>query len=149
MSQYQDVVKFLAEQSGTVEIKYPYWIRGEAGENWCRYCGKAMARHLRRRSKRGEKQNYILDGGYLGGDEDGCARCAGCGCLLHYTLTDYGTENELSHFLEHWNAGESIHPETSYELQAVFEGGINRVDLSAQIDLLADRVRAIMEMEVE
>lgn len=147
MSANKDVVDYLSRKSSRLEIAYPYWIRGCAEEDWCRACGLVAARHLRRRAKRGEKQNYILDGGYCGGDEDGCTRCAGCGCLLHYTLTDYGVENELSHFISHWNPIGPIHPETAYELASIFYGAEDRVDLSEGINLLFDRVLGVMEVE--
>jgi hypothetical protein len=44
-------------------------------------------------------------------ESDGVAICEECGCLLSYTLTSYGTENELSHFEEvdsewDWNNAE-------------------------------------------
>jgi hypothetical protein len=113
-------------------------IRGEAGSNWCYACGKARAKHLRRRAARKDKAEYTLDGGYPAGDEDGCAHCEGCGKLLHYSLTDYGVENEPGHFLAHWTLQGEFEPKTAYELARVFEHGQHVDDLAADLARLAD-----------
>ena len=43
------------------------------------------------------KIGHHFGGGYCN-PSDGCVHCVECGVLLQYELTDYGLENELSHW---------------------------------------------------
>lgn len=142
---FDDILSFLNGRSAGLDLENIHWIRGEAGPNWCHDCGKTMAKHLRRRAPRKERREYILDGGFPSGDEDGCARCEGCGKLLHYSLTDYGAESELEHFLEHWKPQDKIEPETAYELARVFEYGQHVDELTEDLGRLAGIVRRQIE----
>ena len=142
---FDDLVATMDAIADGMELECIHWIRGEAGPNWCHSCGKAVAKHLRRRATRKEKRDYILDGGFPGGDEDGCARCEGCGKLLHYSLTDHGVENELEHFLKYFDQHGAIEPETAYELARVFEYGKHIAELTDDLSRLASMVRRQIE----
>jgi hypothetical protein len=141
---FDDIIAAMDKISDALELESIHWIRGEAGPNWCYGCGKAMAKHLRRRATRKEKSEYILDGGYPAGDEDGCAHCEGCGKLLHYSLTDYGVEIELEYFLERWEPQGNIVSETAYELARVFEYGQHIDVLADDLNRLAGKVRRLI-----
>lgn len=138
---FEDIIAILDKISDSLDLECIHWIRGEAGPNWCHDCGKAMAKHLRRRATRKDRGEYILDGGYPAGDEDGCATCEGCGKLLHYSLTDWGVEKELEHFLACWEPQSAISPETAYELARVFEYGQHIDELADDLNRLAEIVR--------
>ena len=77
-----------------LEPPYQHWLAGEgsdAGPSYCRPCAdKAVA----------NGEGEFVDGGFPGAEDDTCQHCEICGCLLHYSLTDYGVAQELEHFAE-------------------------------------------------
>jgi hypothetical protein len=87
--------------------------RGDEVDGWfCLDCVK------KRRRKPVAGENFLY-AGYIP-EEDHSNHCERCGALLDYTLTDYGVDNELSHFVENgfdWN-----HPQSCYELARVAHG---------------------------
>ncbi len=70
------------------------WVSGvdaEAGIYYCPDCAKKAADSYK---------NADFESGMGGEESDGCAHCDTCGCLLSYSLTDYGVMEELDHFKE-------------------------------------------------
>lgn len=54
------------------------------------------------------------------GENDHSLNCDGCGCLLAYSLTDYGASSELDHFnrARGWSR-KGLHPDVAFELCAM------------------------------
>lgn len=144
MQDFDDIIEQLEKIASPLDPENIHWIPGEAGENWCYACGKAKAKHMRRRAKK-NKKDFILDGGWSGGEEDNPAYCEGCGKLLHYSLTDYGVEQELSHFLNSILVA-PLNPETAYELCEVFGNGrhVKRDGVSSGLLVLANKVIGVL-----
>lgn len=109
----QTAVRLLERVASAVEIPYPHWLGGDGadqGPSYCRDCAS-------KRVAAGEAE--FVDGGWMQ-DNDGCCHCEDCGRLLDYTLTDYGVEEELSHFKNDRMRG-SVSPELAYHLARVLE----------------------------
>ncbi len=64
-----------------------------------------------------------VDGGWGGIEEDGCASCESCGAKLEATLTRYGVESEVDHFIRHFSDYDDsgIDNDQLIELQKIFE----------------------------
>lgn len=102
---------------------YPYWFVGEVGIgdekydggfSFCRDCILALLPNM----DLGED----YDGGFLC-ESDGCEHCEKCGKLLQYTLTDYGVDGELNHFVESPpSKDELLNGDTCYELGRIAYG---------------------------
>lgn len=94
MADPHDLISRL-EDFANLEPPYQRWLGGDnadAGPSYCKPCAeKAVA------AGKGE----FVDGGFPGAEDDTCQHCETCGCLLHYSLTDYGVASELEHFSEH------------------------------------------------
>lgn len=74
------------------DFPFPHWVGGDdvdQGPSYCRACADAKV-------EAGEAE--YVDGGWPQ-EEDGCCHCEACGRLLDYTLSDYGVEQELDHYL--------------------------------------------------
>ena len=74
-----------------------HWIHNaDEGESYCYECCKKEVKRLLKENPDGE---YCVDGGW-GTDGDSTRFCEKCEKLLENSLTDYGCEAELEHFLE-------------------------------------------------
>ncbi len=96
-----------------IEVPYPHWLGGDGadqGPSYCHDCAQIQV-------KAGNAE--FIDGGWPQ-ENDGCCHCEGCGRLLDYTLTDYGVEEELSHFKGD-RMRRVMHPETAYHLARLLE----------------------------
>lgn len=65
----------------------------------------------------------FVDGGWGSIEEDGGAFCEGCGVRLEATLTKYGVESEVDHFIDHFSDydGSEISNGQLIDLQKIFE----------------------------
>lgn len=109
----QVVLHRLGLVASTAEVPYPHWLGGDGadqGPSYCRDCASKLV-------AAGEAE--FVDGGWMQ-DNDGCCLCEECGRLLDYTLTDYGVEEELSHFKSVRLRG-AMSPELAYQLSRVLE----------------------------
>lgn len=85
---------------GEFEPENIHWVSSqevdvEESEDRCFACAKKKAEELTK--KLGKK--VVVDGGYSIQECDTCAHCQDCDKLLAYSLTEYGAESELDHFL--------------------------------------------------
>lgn len=99
-------------------VEDAYWITTPDGEylsnngnEWCRDCGSAKVKHLRRHDRR-HADAYILDGGWVS-EHESPPMCAGCGVKLRATLLIYGGISELDHFRGH---PPELSPSQAYEI---------------------------------
>lgn len=101
----------------------PYWFYNEAkipysdalAEEWMSFCQPCLLKIY---------PNPVIGEHYGGGYEcesDGVVRCEECGQLLSYSLTDYGVNNELAHFVEA-DTLEPLTPEEYCELSEIANG---------------------------
>lgn len=85
-----EIIKRLHKWAAT-DVQQRHWLTGGGSEPSCTYCYscavKAAAAH----------PGSEIDGGWPG-EEDGCLHCDTCGCLIEYSLTDYGASSEIDHF---------------------------------------------------
>lgn len=73
-----------------------HWIHGyDEGLSYCRECAVKKVKELR---KSDPDREYSIDGGW-GTDGDSTPFCETCGQRLSNTLTQYGCESEVDHFL--------------------------------------------------
>ena len=80
-----------------VESESEYWIHnGDEGLSYCRECCEKEVKRLLKENPQGE---YCVDGG-CGTEGDSTPYCKTCGKLLENTLTEYGCEAEVDHFIE-------------------------------------------------
>ncbi|SEQ26331.1 hypothetical protein SAMN03159444_01362 [Pseudomonas sp. NFACC02] len=82
----------LTKHASGLNVPYPHWIGGngvDQGPSYCRPCADAKV-------AAGEAE--YVDGGWQQ-ENDGCCHCETCGCLLEYTLTEYGAAEEIDHYL--------------------------------------------------
>ena len=93
MADLQDLISRLKE---FVDLEPPYqrWLAGEGADPCLSYCEGCAEKAV------ADGKGDFIDGGFPGGESDGCEHCEICGCLLHYSLTDYGALAELAHFAE-------------------------------------------------
>ena len=81
-----------------VESEPEHWISGaDEGMSYCYDCAEKEVEQLLKKNPAGE---YIVDGGW-GIEGDSTPFCEICDKLLENTLTDYGCESEVDHFLDH------------------------------------------------
>ena len=107
------VVNRLDRIASVGEIPYPHWLGGEdvdQGPSYCFDCANKIV---------AAGKAEFVDGGWPQ-DNDGCCHCEDCGRLLAYTLTDYGVEEELSHFKGD-RLRRAMSPELAYHLARVLE----------------------------
>lgn len=92
----------------------PYWFCNDGDDEGLSYCHDCILLL---------RPNAVWLEDYRGGyayEEDGSEICENCHCLLDYTLTDYGVDNELDHFSEFpfdWE-----HAQECFELNRVANG---------------------------
>ena len=81
-----------------VESETEHWISGaDESLSYCYDCAFKEVEQLLKKNPSGE---YIVDGGW-GIEGDSTPFCEICDKLLENTLTDYGCESEVDHFLDH------------------------------------------------
>lgn len=114
-----------------------YWMTSDASASYCRECArkaawKEMGREGEppeeidwwRRTKaqtRVEEQIGDLIGGPSWGESDSGEACTECRRTLSHLLTDYGRDEELSHFAENpIGPDDVIDAEMSYTLSRIF-----------------------------
>lgn len=141
-----DVVKYLSGLSAGLDTENVYWVHGDdEAECWCHACCRFKVRNLRRRNRK-NRTEYCVDGGWLT-EEDGPCFCAGCGKLLDCSLTRYGIEAELEHFLSYGflSGASTIDPGTAYELCRVFEEGVTYEEFDGDLLRLANEIRKVKQ----
>ena len=93
---------FLYELANFEDIEALYWVTFGDGEG-DRYCLDCCEKEVDKINKefvsKGEEPEAIIDGGWGGIDEDGCTFCYSCNVRLDASLTQYGIESEVDHFL--------------------------------------------------
>lgn len=93
-------IPLLDEREAKAEM--PYWLMEDTGASYCLDCIKKKKPDFDFHRDYGD----FFDGGF-DQEEDGCSHCEDCGKLLEYSLTDYGVDEELEHFLDRdpfdWN----------------------------------------------
>lgn len=85
-------------------------------EHYCPKCiGAALAAEKAKHPDGADV--YVAQGS---GENDSSLHCDSCGCLLAYSLTDYGASYELDHFTKArgWSR-KSLHPDVAFELCAM------------------------------
>lgn len=117
-----------------------HWIGngGDQGDNYCRPCCKALAKHLRRTGKMPEAD---VDGGWDHRREaDGPCYCHGCNRLLGYSLTRCGLDDEIGHWRE--DDGEDLlTPVQAYEIEAILRAAQEIGDAQDIADAIAIGMR--------
>lgn len=143
--EFEDIITALNKMTDGLDPESIYWIKDAAGPDWCFICGKAMAKHLRRRSPRKTNQEYILDGGYDPSHVvDGPAFCEGCGKLLSFSLTEYGVSEEIIAYSEGIQDIEKLSKEDAWVLSEVFESGQHYDDLLPDLRMLAENLGCVL-----
>ena len=90
--------KLFDEGASRVPSVPEYWAHNsDEGLSYCYECCEKEVKRLLKEDPEGE---YCVDGGW-GIEGDSTPFCEICGKLLENTLTAYGCEAELEHFLEH------------------------------------------------
>lgn len=79
----------------------PYWIRGsDDGDDYCDGCiDDAVSKAKKANVGDTDADDITRDGGWAQ-EKDTSSFCATCGVKLNYTLTDYGAQKEIEHFIE-------------------------------------------------
>lgn len=118
---------------GASAARSAYWFGGDfhdASEDFCRPCACALvdARYAANpagfaalygeHQTAADRQDAAIDGGW-GGQHDSLPRCVTCGCKLEGTLTDYGVDTEIAHWLDH---GAPTDPEEWDDLWRAVDG---------------------------
>lgn len=92
---YRDLMAKLEDFIADFDVPLPYWVAdgnddGNDGGVYCRdHAVVAVAK---------AGGDAILDGGWSL-ESDGCRHCETCSRVLQYSLTNYGIDSEISHFL--------------------------------------------------
>lgn len=109
---------FVAGAAG-IEIEEEHWAHGgDGGLSFCYdCCEKEVARIKKEDSENAE--NCYVDGGW-GTEGDSIPYCETCGKMLANSLTGYGCEEEVDHFLEY---GFDLKSESDcYSMELVIDG---------------------------
>lgn len=94
-----------------------HWIHGvsedyDEGLSYCYECAEKEIEKLQKEKPEGE---WILDGGW-GSEGDSTPFCEQCGKLLSNTLTAYGCEEEVDHFLR-----DGFDPKSDDDCRSMYE----------------------------
>jgi len=137
------------------ELEYLHWVSSGYGDGFV-YCFECCDKEVEKVNKeliaKGEividedgdicaGDGAFVDGGWSGIEEDGCAFCEGCNKRLEVSLTQYGVESEVDHFIEYFfddkNEVTEITNDQMIELHGIFECcGYNDFDKKYERDLL-------------
>jgi len=107
------VLLVLSAHASSLDVPFPHWIGGDdadQGPSYCRPCAEAEVAAGR--------AEYV-DGGWQQ-ENDGCCHCETYGCLLEYTLTEYGASEEIDHYQSAELKG-SILPEDAFHIAKMLE----------------------------
>lgn len=99
-----EIIEALRPLANQCRVEAAYWIATPGGgqyesmdgSDWCRECGMAKVRHLRKHDRK-HANEYILDGGWVS-EHDTPPMCVHCGVKLEASLLAYGGVYELEHF---------------------------------------------------
>lgn len=108
-----------------------YWLGGDKadqGLSFCRGCAE-------KRVAKGDGE--FADGGWGSQENDGCCHCEDCGCLLQYSLTDYGVSEELGHFTENPPTS-PLTPDVAYHIARIVEAAPDGNEAAALAELAID-----------
>lgn len=97
-----------------IEVERPFWFINSRYDESDTFCWDCL--HLV--MPKAELGEDFMGGGW--DEHDAAECCIHCGKLLKYTLTDYGVDNELEHFMEvgfDWNF-----PQECFELCRIAHG---------------------------
>lgn len=92
---------------------YPHWLDGDEADQGISYCRPCAEQAV------SQGHGESVDGGWAQ-DNDTCCHCEECGCLLDYTLTDYGVRSEFEHFRRD-RLRRKMNPDVAYYLARVIE----------------------------
>lgn len=96
------------DATGRINIKTEHWLEFDGTEmsledfgvdaatSFCRPCSQKFIE-----SQEAEHQSSFTTCGGYATEHDSAPFCEDCGVMLYHTLTDYGIEQELEHFLDH------------------------------------------------
>lgn len=128
---YYDLIKFCADEIYKITdfkgIEDLYWISlgyGD-GEEFCYDCCQEEVDKINKKLGLEDKSVYnraCVDGGW-GIDRDSSSWCDSCGIRLDSSLTQYGVECEIDHFLE--NKITKIDNDIQIDLHYLFEDSLN------------------------
>lgn len=90
------------------------WLTGDGQDQGFSYCRDCLEPEIGPAVEE-------WDGGYSGGESDGVELCECCGCLLDYTLTNYGVSSELEHFSD-FDSFDWENADQCYELARIAHG---------------------------
>lgn len=105
---------------------FPCWLGGDdvdQGPSYCRTCAE-------KKVTAGKAE--FVDGGWGPQEEDSCCHCDACGCLLYYSLTEYGADLEKDHFTDN-PPTQPISQETAFHLLALLEAKMDDEDVRGLI----------------
>lgn len=89
--------------AGATERLDCYWVYGDdSGFNYCLECCEAKVEEIKSKRRKADVQ---VDGGWCT-EHDSPPSCETCGMGLRGSLTNYGVDQELEHFIEYWPAAE-------------------------------------------
>jgi len=108
---FEEWLRPVAAKAKTENLCWISTVTGYSDEEYCRDCADVKVAELI--SAGADPEGTHVDGGWGGGQSDSPERCETCGIILETTLTDYGVEEELSHFSS--NSFDQS-PETAHEL---------------------------------
>lgn len=122
MSAIYEALDALAPLAARVKIEPCYWIHtpdgehcGAGGYEWCFDCATPVMRHLRKRARGRDRDYFNLGGGYRT-EHDGPRFCSHCGVRLDGSLTAYGAQEEMAHFMHY-----GVSPGCSWEAHELSE----------------------------
>ncbi|TIX20939.1 hypothetical protein [Mesorhizobium sp.] len=126
-SEVDEIIDALRSLASQCRVETAYWIatpdgeyESQNGSDWCRDCGMAKLRNLRKHDRR-RADEYILDGGWVS-EHDTPPMCAHCGVKLKATLLAYGGIYELEHFRDNPPApGDVNHAYEISEMLSAFQ----------------------------
>lgn len=95
----------------------------DQSEDWCYNCAVKKAEELTIQLKK----KVDVDGGWSSQESDTCSHCQDCETQLNYSLTEYGVESELDHFLDEDIKILPLSKEEAYEINEVL-GSYNCYD---------------------
>ena len=126
----KDLLEFcsniLYKRTNFEDLEDMHWVSfGHSnGEIYCySCCDKEVDRINKEIDTIDEYDKAFVDGGWGGQDEDGSCYCETCNKKLDCSLTKYGVESEIEHFIE--NKLTKIDNETAIDLYYLFESSLN------------------------
>jgi hypothetical protein len=140
-----------------------YWLISDAGPSFCTHCvdlargaefelGMPLTASPFRETPMERAFWRGIDGGWDSNGDDGPSHCETCGCTLQYSLTEYGLEEELSHFAT-YPGFHVIGPEGSYTVSRICLNltwsGAKAEQVEAAIVIVQDAIEAARAGRIE